>query len=458
VAIPGKLRYVPPTIPRHDAVGMDANVLLYGLGITIGTGLLIGVLPALQTLGAQPGEMFRLSTRGTTSDRAGNRARATLVVSEVALAFVLLVGAGLIGASFMKLWSVDRGFATEGLLVMSVSPDPIEYPDIDARRLFLTELRDRLSAIPGTDVSATSQVPLDGSMSTNTFEIEREAGEPEQAIVALSVVLENYFEVTQIPVLQGRGFEATDVEGSPLVGVVNEAMAQRIWPGESSLGRRIRDDPDEPWVTVVGVVGNVRQQGLSTPVEPELYLPTWQNFRDPGWWILRAHGDPGVVLALARQAVAEVSPATPVRDAEVLEGVIAASVAVPRFRTLVVVGLAALAGALALLGVFGVVALTVTQRTREIGVRMALGARSGQVVMSVVRMGAALAGGGVALGLAIAVPTAKVAREFLFEVEPTEPVIYATIGVALLLVACAAASVPARRAAQLDLVTVLNSE
>lgn len=457
-ALPAMRRLVPPGIPRHDSATMDGNVLLFGLGLTALTALLTGLLPAIQSMATHPAAMLRSGARGLTSDRAGGRVRATMVVSEVALAFVLLVGGGLLGTSFLRLWSVDRGFATEGLITMLVYPDPGQYPEREDRTRFLTELRAELDAIPGAEVSATNQVPLGGSLSSTTFEVERDEAEPEENTVVISIVLENYFDIMEIPVLQGRPLEGTDVEGAPRVGVINEAMAERIWPGESPLGKRLRDDTDEPWVTVVGVVGNVRHQGLGVPVEAKLYLPAWQNRRYPSRWVLRARGDMSAVISLARQAVSRVSPATPVRSTRVLEDRIAESVAVPRFRTLFVAGLALLAGALALLGVFGVVALTVAQSTREIGVRMALGARAGEVVRRVVGTGVRLAGAGVVIGLVIALPSARVVRDFLFEVEPTDPLVYAGIGVGLLLITCVASWLPARRAAAVDPVTVLNSE
>jgi len=234
-------------------------------------------------------------------------------------------------------------------------------------------------------------------------------------------------------------------------------MAARLWPGESPLGKRLRDGSDSPWITVVGGARNVRHQGLGVEVEPKLYVPAWQS-SPPEQWVLRVRGDAAAILILARQAVAAVSPSTPIRDEQVLEERIASSVAVPRFRTFFVIGLATLAGTLALIGVFGVVALGVTQRTREIGVRMALGAHSGEVVRDVLASGIRLAGSGVVLGLAIAIPVALAVRRFLFHVEPLDPVIYLAIAVGLVAVTCAASWLPAHRAANVDPVSVLNSE
>jgi putative ABC transport system permease protein len=243
------------------------------------------------------------------------------------------------------------------------------------------------------------------------------------------------------------------------VAIVNQAMASALWPGESPLGKRLRNDDDgAPWVTVVGVAGDVRHQRLAGEAEPKFYLPVWQSDRDPEQWVLRTSGDVAAVIELARRAVAEVSPATPVTDVAILEERIASSVAVPRFRTLFVIGLAAMAGVLALLGVFGVVTLSVTQRIREIGVRMALGAGSGEVVRGVVGEGLGLAVAGIGLGLVAAVPATRALREFLFEIEATDPFTYASIAVAVALVSGAASYLPARRAAAVDPVKALRTE
>jgi predicted permease len=458
-SLPVLLGSLPPTVPRQEMVGIDGTVLLFGLAATSLTALLVGALPALQVSSTEPADVMRSGGRGYAGDRWGKRLRSALVAAEVALAFVLLVGAGLLGTSFWRLWTIDRGFATEGLVVMSVSPEPEAGSGRDERDAFLAELRDRLRAIPGVAVTATNQVPLSGSTSSTTYLVERAEGDPETAFVLRSSVLENYFDVMRIPVVAGRGLTATDVREAPPVAIVNQAMASALWPGESPLGKRLRNDDDgAPWVTVVGVAGDVRHQRLAGEAEPKFYLPVWQSDRDPEQWVLRTSGDVAAVIELARRAVAEVSPATPVTDVAILEERIASSVAVPRFRTLFVIGLAAMAGVLALLGVFGVVTLSVTQRIREIGVRMALGAGSGEVVRGVVGEGLGLAVAGIGLGLVAAVPATRALREFLFDVEPTDPLTYASIAVAVALVSGAASYLPARRAAAVDPVKALRTE
>jgi predicted permease len=458
LTLPLLTRLLPSSLPRADAIGIDARVLLFGVLITALTALVVGMLPALQAAGTQPKQMMAESARGVTGGRLGERIRSALVVTEVALAFVLLVGATLLATSFSRLWNVERGFATAGLLSMSVPPHPIDYPQPEDQRRFRAELRERLAAIPGVRVSMTNQVPLGGSMSSTSYYVDRPGGEPEEASVMISVVGDDYFDVLGITLLEGRALEATDVEGAPLVGVVNQALADRYWPGESALGKYLRDDQDDPPTTIVGVARNVRHQALHEPAAPKLYVPAAQNRRGSDSWVLRTQGDPAAVAELARAAVREVSPSTAVRDLDVLEERIAGSVAVPRFRTYFVLGLAGMATILALLGVYGVVSFAVSQRRRELAVRMAIGAHPRDVVAGTLSRGFRLAAGGIGLGLLIAWQGSRLLEEFLFEVEAVEPLAYAAVAVLVGTVSVLASFFPARRASRVDPVSVLNTE
>jgi hypothetical protein len=261
-----------------------------------------------------------------------------------------------------------------------------------------------------------------------------------------------------IPLMAGRGFEPTDTRESNPVGIVNEAMSEVLWPGDSPIGKRLRPREDAPWLEVVGLASNVHHRGLRIEVEPKLYLPAEQAARATSAWILRIRGDVATTVELARAAVVAQSPTTPVRGVQVLEDTISDSVAVPRFRTVFVVGLALLAALLALIGVYGVVSFAVTQRTREIGVRMALGASADGVVREVVASGLRLAVAGVAVGALIAWPAAAVLGDFLFDVIPTDVATFSVIAIAITLVSGGAAYFPARKAATVDPVSVLSSE
>jgi len=473
--LPGLLRILPASLPRGEAIGVDGTVLAFGLFVTAATAMLVGVLPALHAAGTQPRQMMDANSRGLAGGRSGHRIRTGLVVTEVALAFVLLVGASLLTTSFNKLWNVERGFQSEGLVALHAAPNETEYPEREDRRRFTSEVRERLEAIPGVQVTRTNQVPLSGSSSSTTYYFDRD-GEEQEVTVMISVVDQSYFEVMEIGIAEGRSFDGSEVVDGPLVGIVNQAFVDEIFPGESALGRRVRaqsrDEPRAPSgdgasgsgpgplpeTTIIGIARDVRHQGLHVPAEPKLYVPASQNHRNADDWLLRVQGDPTAVMELARQAVTAVSPSTPVRGLQLLEEAIASSVAVPRFRTMFVVGLALMATVLALLGVYGVVTFAVSQRTRELAVRMAIGAHPRDVVAGTLSSGLKLALAGVALGGVIAVWANRLLEQFLYEVDPTQPGTYLLVALVVGLVTAGASWLPARRAARVDPVSVLNTE
>lgn len=459
IGLPLLTSALPPGLPRHDAVSMSASVLLFGVAVTGGTALLMGALPATLTARADPQNAMIGSARAFTSDRASTTLRGVLVVAELALAFVLLVGAGLLANSFQRLWSVERGFATDGLLAMRVAPDRATYrtgADVDR---FARELADGLDRIPGVRSTVINNLPLSGQLSRTTLDAERAAGDPARFEALLTVGLANHLDVLGIPVIQGRGFERGDTpEGSP-VAVVSESLARRAWPGEIAIGKHFRTSDDSmASVEVVGVAADVRHEGLAAEPALTVYLPLTQSIRDTHEVVLRVRGDVASAIQSARGTVANLSPSTPIRRVIVLDEAIADSVAVPRFRTALVVALAGFAGVLALLGVYGVVSFAVGQETRALAVRMALGARAGSVVLRVAGGGLVLGVAGVCLGLLLALALADVLDAFLFEITPTDPVTYLVVLVGVLVVCSIAAYVPARRAAAIDPVVVLKTE
>lgn len=458
VTLPSMTKMLPASLPRSGDVGIDARVLLFGIGVTAATAILVGIIPAIQAGRTDPHQMMTTTARGMSGGVFSRRLRAGLVVTEIAFSFVLLTSAGLLASSFGQLWSVDRGFASEGLVVLSIEPDPAVYPEREDRAMYASQLRSRFEGIPGVDVTRTNQVPLSGSVSTTTYQIQRPGGGEDPASVMISLVDPNYFEVMEIAPSAGRLFEAGDTEGAPFVGIVNSSMARRYWPEEAAVGRQLRAGPEEPWVTVVGVVRDVRHSGLASDPQPKLYVPALQNHRDAGSWILRVQGDPAAVIELARGAAATVSSTTPVRRVQILDEHIAESVAVPRFRALFVSGLALMATVLALLGVYGVVSFAVSQKVRELAVRMAIGAHPRDVVASTVRRGIALAAGGVGLGALIALGLSSYVEGFLFEVDPLNPRAYLLVALTVGAVGVGASWIPARRASRVDPVSVLKAE
>lgn len=422
--------------------------------------LLAGTVPAILAARANPQDAMRVSARGLSSGHASGTARAALVVAELALAFVLLVGAALLGNSYLRLWSVERGFATEGLVAMRVVPDPESYTTEEEADLFAQTLAARLHEAPGVTATAVNNLPLSGQRSGTTFYVERPASEPEVVDdVLLTVMLNNYLDVMGIPIVAGRGFNSCDALDTPPVAIVSETMARSFWPGETAIGNRLRTfDDSTASIEIVGVAADVRHEGLAAAVVPAVYLPASQSRRDTHEVVMRVRGDIANAVRSARAVVASLSSATPVRRELILDEAIADSVAIPRFRTVLVAGLAGLAAVLALLGLYGVVAFTVAQRTKEVGIRIALGARSRDVVLRVVADGLKLGAVGVALGFFMSWSASGVIDAFLFDIASTDPATYLGVTVGVLVVSTVAVYVPARRAAAVDPVGVLKGE
>lgn len=460
LSLPVLMEHVPPSLPRQEVIGMSGGVLFFGLGVTAGTALLTSLLPALTAAKADPQRALRRSAGSVSGTPAAQRIRAGLVVTEVSLAVVLLVGAALLGNSYLRLWSVDRGFATQGLAAMWVEPDPAVHGTREAADDFARALATEIGSLPGLQATVANHLPLSGLRSATEIYVERGGGALELAPDALlTVVLDNYFDVLGIPVLRGRGFGPDDSSEAPPVAMVSQDLARRYWGDEGAVGQRLRTYGDSTTsIRIVGVVSDVRHEGLSAAVAPTVYLPASQSGRDTNEVILRVQGSLGDAFRSAGAAVAALSPGTPVRRQLVLEQTIADSVAIPRFRTALVLSLAILAAALALLGVYGVVSHSVAQSRRAIGVRMALGAHAGAEVRRVLRGGLRLGVAGVLLGLVMALSLADVLGAFVFGIESTDPVTYLGVGLGVLVVCSFATWVPAQRAAAVEPVSVLKSE
>jgi len=451
--LPVLVRFVPPTVPRVELVGVGMGVLLFGIAVTVVTAMLVGMAPAVFAARADPQEALRASSRSHTVGRVTGRFRSALVVAEVTLAFILLVGAGLLANSYTRLSSVERGFTTDGITVLRVVAD--RTANAEERDQFRTALRERLNTIPGVNASAMNVVPLSGFGAISPLSLARVGAEPEEISANVVVGLEGYMAVLGIPVVDGRGFDRGDTPESAPIVVVNETMARRYWPGGEPLGQRLRMVNETEFRQVVGVAADVRHE-LATNVEPTVFLPASQSGRATNDWILRIRGDVGPAIRGAREAVASVSPAASVRMVLVLDDVIADSVALPRARTLFVVGLAGLAAFLTLIGVYGVLSFSVAQRTKEMGIRMALGASARGVTAQVIRSGLKLTVAGIAIGLLVTWSVADVVGTFLFEISPRSPLTYLGVAVSVAIVSCLAAYLPARRAAAVDPAGVLN--
>ncbi len=442
------------TIPRLGEVEIDPTVLLVTLAIAVGTGLLFGIVPGLA--GGKPDltEALKEGGRGSTSSRRHNQLRNALVIGEVALALVLLTGAGLLLKSFVRLQNVDPGFNPKKVLTAELSLPALAYPDNAAQVKFFNELLRRVGTLPGvTDAGFTTILPMSNVNSDCSFTIEgrlmdaTHPGPDEED----RIVTPGYFRALQIPLVAGRNFAPGDKEGAPLVVVINHALAQRYWPNESAVGKRVRIPFTGPaWSTVIGVVGNVRHRGLDQPVLPEFYLPVTQVPYSQLILAVRSQQDPRSLTSALRREVQAIDPALPLAHVRPLEQVIADSVAPRRLAVVLLVAFAGVALLLASVGIYGVMSFLVVQRTHEIGVRMALGAQRSDVLRLIITHAGALIGAGTLLGLIVALLSTSLLHSALYEVSAFDLPTFLFVTVALALVAFVASYIPARRATRAD--------
>jgi putative ABC transport system permease protein len=451
----------PANFPRINEVNIDGRALTFALIVSLLTGVLFGLAPALQLPNHGLYETLKEGGRGAAGVRRG-RLRQALVVFEVALALVLLVGAGLLGASFLRLMKVDPGLDSTNVLTVNLNLSSSKYPNGQRQTAVLRQILERVSAAPGVrSAGLTSTLPFTGGPATN-FEIEgRPPAEVGQAPIAdIRIVDANYFRTLSIPLRAGRLFAESDGAEAPRVMVINEEMARRHWPNENPIGRRVTMKDWGPPLTgeIVGVVGDVKADGLDSSTRPMIYWP-YPQF--PGVFnalVIRAEGDPMNIVAAVKSQVWSVEREQPLSGIQPMEEVIAVSIAPRRFNMLLLGIFAALALMLAAVGIYGVISYTVAQRTREIGVRMALGARRADVLKLVVRQGMSLALAGIGAGLAASFALTRLMANLLFGVSPSDPLTFGAIASLLGSVALLACYLPARRATKVDPLVALRSE
>jgi putative ABC transport system permease protein len=455
----------PQGIPRLADVRVDGTVVAFTLGVALLSGLLFGLLPAMQVTRSGLAGSLREGGRGALSGRGSIRTRNALVVAEMALAVVLLAGAGLLIRSFVQLQSVDPGFRSEGALSFTLALPDAAYGEGDAGAVFYRGLLERLEALPGVrSAAAVSDLPMGNSANFLTFEVEgREPPTPGQEPVSQILrVTPDYFRTLGIPVARGREFSAEDRAGAPGVVVINQETARRFFPGEDPIGKRILlslgpDTTSVPW-EVVGVAGDVRQFGVDADPQPAMYFPAAQGPSGSMGVVVRTAVPPLSLAGAVRRAVAGLDPNLPVNELRPLEQLTADSVSQPRFYMLLLSVFAGTALALAAIGIFGVISYGVAQRTREIGVRMALGAEPASVLRVVVGGALGLAGIGVGLGVLGALAGTRLLSGLLYGVAATDPLTYAGVAVLLLGVAALASWLPARAAVRVDPVVALRAE
>jgi len=460
------------SIPRVEAIGVDARAVAFTLGISLLTGLLFGLAPALHVRGAAFFSSLKEGTARSTAGRVSQWFRRSLVVVEITLATLLVIGAGLLLKSFWMLQQVNPGFQAEGLLTFRVALPDATYPEDPKVIAFWRDLTVRLATLPGVEgAAAMTGLPPKRDVNANDTEFEGLPAPPEgpiQNVDYWQFVTGDYFKTMKIRLVTGRYFEPTDAAGTPGVVVVNETLAKVFWPGQSPIGKRLRspgpDDAPQPWLTVVGVVADVKQGGLDQKTGTELYFLQDQTAQTVGFSadtmnvVVRTQGDPLVLVDMVRQEVRRMDPALPLAGVRPMTTVLFEAVASPRLLMVLVMLFAAVALVLAAIGTYGVLSYAVQQRTREIGIRMALGAQVGQVLRMILSQGAVLVGIGLALGVAGALALQKVLASLLFGVAPTDPLTFGLVILILALVAFLACWWPARRAARVSPLVALRYE
>ena len=465
----------PEGTPRVTEVGLDARVVAFTFGVSLLTGVVFGLAPALHASKVDLNESLKEGGRGTGESAGRGSLRGLLVVGEFALALVLLAGAGLLIKSFARVLGESPGFDARGVLTMRLVLPQTKYRSYEEHRAFYSNLFGRLRALPGVEsVGANNLLPLNGNGGSRTFLIEGRPVPPGQSKPEeqLRFITPGYFASLRVPVLRGRDFDERDVQTAPRVAVVTRAMAERHWPGEEAVGKRIayagiaRGQEQRPeWIEVVGVVGDVRHRGLDLESKPEIYVPVYQplfsNRPVPPlslYVAVRTSGDAGALAASVRREVAAVDPEQPIANVRTMEERLAESVAQRRFNMTLLGVFACVALVLAGVGVYGVMAYAVSRRTHEIGIRVALGAQRGDVVRLVLRQGMWLALGGVGAGLAGAYAATRLMSGLLYGVSPTDPLTFAGVAALLAAVGLLACLVPARRATKVDPMVALRYE
>jgi predicted permease len=441
-------------VPRLDEMSLDLRVLAFAVGASLITGLLFGLAPALHAARLGLHGMLRSGTRVAGSGRLRN----TLVVASIALAVLLLVGAGLVGTSFLRLVRVDPGFDPEHVLVASISLPAERYPN-DRIAAFHTEAMRRIAAIPGVRAAGMINIaPFSGGNTAIPFSVvgrpPARPGEFPQA--GWRSVTPGYFAALGIRLKRGRLLNESDLEKGPPVIVISDTMAGRFWPGEDPIGRQIQIQGARNPFTVVGVVGDTRTQTLEDEPAPVMYLAYRQVSLRSMWLTVRAVGAPTSVASAVQREIWAIDKTLPVANMQPLTQLMSEVAGQPRLTMLIFGLFASAALALAVIGVYGVVAYSVAQRTREIGVRLALGAQPSRIVRGVLRHGLTLAALGIMIGLIAAYALTRFIAAILYGTEPTDAVTYGAVALTLTACAAAASLAPARRAATVDPVTALR--
>jgi predicted permease len=458
----GLLALAPEGLPVAVSVRLDAPVLAFAALAAVAAGLIFGVAPAWQASRVNRFEQLKEGGRANSAGRARQQLRSSLVIAEVALALVLLVGAGLFLRSLAALEDVNPGFQSAGVITAGLSLPHQRY-DTDAKQLaFYQAVLDNLSTTPGVAaVAAGVPLPFSGNAGSASFDIDGRPSPPGDPGPHgdIGAVSADYFAALKIPIRQGRVFTALDRAGAQPVAVIDDVLARQYWPGQSPVGQHLRRGNSAPWATVVGVVAHVKHSDLAgEDIKGKYYFPLFQMPVPFMSFVMRAPSDPGRLATAMRDAVRAVDPTQPVSQIRLMTSMVNNSLAPRRFVVTVLGVFATMALAMALIGLYGVISYAVTQRTQELGVRMALGAQPAEILRLVLGQGMKLAGIGVAAGLLISLAMSRVLRGELFHVSAVDPLTFALMAAALIAAALLASYIPARRATRVDPMVALRYE
>ena len=456
------LDVLPPGLPRVDEIGLDGRVTTTAIAVSMACALIFGLAPALQASRTDGSRALREADRGSSGGRIRARTRSLLVVGEIALTLVLLVSAGLLTASFIRLQHVDPGFLVDPVTVISLPLPQSKYPDGKRQAAFYARVADGLRSHPEIEsASILFPSPIEGRNASGTFSIEGRptSSRADRPFAAIASVSGDYFRTMGIPIVAGRTFTERDREPAPPVIVVNTTLVRTYFPGLDPIGKRLRfGESDADWMTIVGIVGDSHNVGLRDRPLPMVYVP-YTTFPLPFMAIaVRSAAPPSTIGSLARAEITAADPELAIAKVEPMRDVLRQSVAEPRFRTLLLIAFAGMAVVLAAVGIYGLISYSVAQRTREIGIRVALGAQPEQVLLPVLRQGVVLGGAGIAIGLGASAAAGRLLSKFLFGVQPWDPFTYALVSALLLCITLLATIVPSRRALRVDPLTALRAE
>ena len=461
VGVPLIVAMAPIDMPRLAEIRPDVRVFLVCLGLTVLSGIIVGLVPAVLSMARTVHTVLKDGARGSTSGPAARRLRATLVTAEIVLAVLLTTASALLARSFVAVMGVDPGFRSEGLLTFQLNVPP-RYQAAAARLTYYDDLFSRLTSIPGVVAAGgTTRLPLGSTNVTTQIAVEGHdlpmAALPE---VEFRRAVADYLRAMDIPLVRGRTFTAEDGPTSLRVCVINQTAARRLFVEEDPIGRRVRFGNGAPdaWLTIVGIIGDVRHGSLEETPKPELYIPAKQGAPVAPFVVIRTTGDPMAIADNVRRAITAIDPMTAIYDMKPMTEIRRESVSERRFLLTLVGVFGALALMLAAVGVYGVMAVVVSERTAEVGLRLALGAKPSQIVGLVLGQAGTLALTGIGIGLALAFAGAPLLAHSLFGIAPRDVAALTVTPGVLLVVAIVAAIVPARRAMRVDPIVTLRGE